>query len=65
MARGFKATLKKSALPRHMDVPLANQSRKRLIRRERVRIHFGLATTEQGQEGRVQCCLKRLYENRV
>jgi hypothetical protein len=37
-------------LPRHRDVPLASQSRKGLIRRERVRIHFGLATTEQGQE---------------
>jgi hypothetical protein len=36
----------------------SHQSRKRLIRRERIRIHFGLATTEQGQEGLVQCCLK-------
>jgi hypothetical protein len=54
----LKATLIKLALPRHKDVPLANQSRKRLIRRERVRIHFGIATTEQGQHGLVQCCLK-------
>jgi hypothetical protein len=28
---GAKATLKKSALPRHMGVPLANQSHQRLI----------------------------------
>jgi hypothetical protein len=54
----LKATLIKSALPRHRDVPLANQSRKGLIRRERARIHFGLAPTEHVQDGLVQCCLK-------
>jgi hypothetical protein len=59
----FKATLQKSALPRHMDVPLANQSRKWLIRRERVRIHFGRATTEEVQDGLVQCCLNGPLKN--